>query len=274
MERLSDSTFQRTTMAAGDTGRPEAGAAPPVSLSRYRSKRQPQRTPQPEAPVNDAPATPTIPSRYRHRSASLTKLQDDSPPEQTETPPPVPPLPLGPLSTHISVTRSADPLLPSAPSKSDFTVIERIDEESGAMVRPRTRDSGKSFRRPDRMMPPGSRWVDAPTSFGGSQPDLRSPKAKKSPIFSFFSRSRRGTGEGEALSPPATAVVSPPGSRGGAPPPRFIEAGGKGIVPQVDVPASASNAGDRVSHRSETHCPQSNPGFRPHVPSLAPDQRP
>lgn len=233
--------------AAGDTGA-VAGAVAPASLSRYRSKRQ-QRT-QPETPVENkptTPTTPTVPSRYRHRSASLTRHQDDSPPDKTETPPPVPPLPLGPLSTHLPITRSADPLLTGAPSKSDFAVAERIDEESDEMTRPRTRDSGKSFRGPDRRLPPRTQWVDAPTSFGGSQPDLRSPKAKKSPIFSFFSR-RRGAGEGGGFSPPATGVTSPPESRGGGAPPGFIEAGGKGIVPQVDAPASASNAGgDRVS---------------------------
>lgn len=233
----------------GDTGFPEAGG-PPASLSRYRSKRQPQRTQQPSHDEDVTPTTPTIPSRYRHRSASLTRHQSASPPEHTETPPPVPPLPLGPLSNHIPITRSADPLLVTVPSKSEFTVAERIDEEErDNMPRPRTRDSGKSFHAADRKMPPGTtHWIDAPTSFGGSQPDLRSPKSKKSPIFSFFSRSRRGTGDSPPFSPPGSVPTSPPASSGVAAP-KYIEAGGKGIVPQVDAPTSASNAGDRVSPR-------------------------
>lgn len=237
-------------MAAGDTNPPEAGG-PPVSLSRYRSKRQSQRTKQQPETSEDTPTTPTIPSRYRHRSASLTRQPGTSPPEQTETPPPVPPLPLGPLSNNIPVTRSADPLLTGNTFKNEFIVDERIDEEYNDMARPRTRDSGKSFHGSDRKMPPGTtRWIDAPTSFGASQPDLRSPKSKKSPIFSFFSRSRRGTGDGAPLSPPGSGPTSPPASRG-APAPKYIEAGGKGIGPQVDAPTSASNAGDRVSRGSE-----------------------
>ncbi|MBE3046117.1 hypothetical protein IMZ48_26985, partial [Candidatus Bathyarchaeota archaeon] len=148
---------------SGDTAPLEAGAAAPVSLSRYRSKRQ-QKTP-PEPPADDTPTTPTVPSRYRHRSASLTR-HHDSPPEQTETPPPVPSLPLGLLSTHIPLgTRSADTLT-SPPSKPDFTTIERIDEDDA--MRPRTRDSGKSFRGVDRRG--AAPWVDAPTAFICSQP--------------------------------------------------------------------------------------------------------
>lgn len=218
------------------------GAAPPASLSRYRSKRRAQAQLQTQEPT--APAAPAIPSRYRHRTASLTR--QTSPPEFTEAPPPVPALPLGNLSNHLPITRSADPLLTGGQLKPDsFKPIEPIDETDG-MPRPRTKDSGKSFRGDDRMAP--ARWVDAPTSFGGSVPELKSPKSRRSPLFSFFSRGRK---ESSPTSPPVSVPASPRGSRAdGAP--RGIEPGGRGIVPQVDAPTSASNAGDRVSPSEPT----------------------
>ncbi|SPO06021.1 uncharacterized protein DNG_08710 [Cephalotrichum gorgonifer] len=248
---------------SGDTGSPpDAGAPAPTSLSRYRSRRQPQtqkqQQQQSETPSEDMP---TIPSRYRHRSASLSK-QATSSPTHTETPPPVPPLRLGPLSNNLPISRSADPLLPRSIPKNDvFVAGERIDEEYNSyhnhdhdpVPRPRTRDSGKSFHGNDpQKMPGATRWVDAPTSFGGggSQPDLAtSPRSKvKSPLFSLFSRNRRGTTEGPASLPASPAVLTDaPTLLGREKPmaPKYIGAGGTGIVPQVDAPVSASNAGDR-----------------------------
>lgn len=238
-------------MAAGVTGI-GAGAAPPASLSRYRSKRRAQQQQQQQQQTPE-PATPAIPSRYRHRSASLTR-QNSSPPEQAETPPPVPALPLGGLSNHAPITRSADPLLTGGPLRIDtFKAGERIDEDDG-MPRPRTKDSGKSFRE-ERSAPP-TPWVDAPTSFGygTSQPELGSPKSRRSPLFSFFSRGRKEGSPLSPLSPPASVPSSPPASRADVAP-RFIEPGGRGIVPQVDAPTSASNAGDRVSPNEPTPTP-------------------
>lgn len=240
-------------MSAGDTGStPPAAEGPPAPapLSRYRSRRQaPQKTQQPEPlPEN----TPAIPSRYRHRSVSLTR-SNASPPGQTETPPPVPPLPQAPglLSKTYPVTRSADVLI--APTPEFFVPGTPIGEDH----RPLTRDSGKSFRDDDLKMP-ATRWVDAPTSFGGgSQPDLKrqqvevpaSPKPKAR-IFSLFSRSRKATTASHAFSSPlSSAAASPQASRTDMTGPTYIEAGGKGtLVPQVDAPVSASNAGDRVSY--------------------------
>src|SRR5699024_743450 len=124
LQRLGTGTMAASVTATGP------GAAPPASLSRYLSKRRTQAQPIQE------PATPAIPSRYRHRSASLTR--QSSAQEFAADAPPVPPLPLGNLSNHLPITRSADALLAGAPKTNTFEPSERIDEDE-ELVRPKTK---------------------------------------------------------------------------------------------------------------------------------------
>jgi hypothetical protein len=85
--------------------------------------------------------------------------------------------------------------------------------------------------------------LDAAVPTSPLPPPATSPRDK----LRFFSRKRAQT----KTSPPATAErgsgsVSLSTTRSNEPP-RGIEQGGGGIVPQIDAPISASNAGERVS---------------------------
>lgn len=115
------------------------------------------------------------------------------------------------------------------------------------------------YARPKNMTTSTTRWVDAPTSFGGTHRDAdhqnhddaapMSPKSKiKSPIFAFLSRSRKGDLVSAAPASPGRASETPQLGRPAASP-RFIEAGGRGVVPQIDAPVSASNSAERVRAR-------------------------
>jgi hypothetical protein len=138
----------------------------------------------------------------------------------------------------------------------------------------RGRDSGKMFRTERGDDPsyrqhaapenrPATRWVDQPTRFGGSHPELRRhqaqeerlapPKAKtRSPLFGFLSRNRKSKEEKNASSTPSlpiTPVLASPQASRTDMAPKHIEVGGRGIVPLIDAPTNASNAGERVSLR-------------------------
>ncbi|PKS08015.1 hypothetical protein jhhlp_006627 [Lomentospora prolificans] len=160
-----------------------------------------------------------------------------------------------------------------------FSQIDDHDDHDATLYRTlteRTRDSGKSFRERTTesltsnyhpyahpKMTTTTRWVDAPTTVGGSQPEIRrhkqhdefleapspplaSPKVKsKRPIFAFLSRSRKADQSAVVPTSPASIPQSPQLNRTIAPP-KYIEAGGKGIVPQIDAPVSASNSAERV----------------------------
>jgi hypothetical protein len=84
------------------------------------------------------------------------------------------------------------------------------------------------------------------------QPKPRSLVLEK---FAFFTRSRRSnTSHATSMSPLSSTAASIVGDYSRAtslepspPPKNFIERGGKGLVPQTDAPASASNSRDRVS---------------------------
>ena len=109
------------------------------------------------------------------------------------------------------------------------------------------------FQRPLGPTLPPSPVSSLPSpspSLSSSSPPPKS--ASKNPalgIFNFFSRGRRPNAA--TLSPSSSMRTSTDlstSSLDAASPSRlFIEPGGKGIVPQIDAPISASNGGDRVS---------------------------
>lgn len=97
------------------------------------------------------------------------------------------------------------------------------------------------------------------------------PPKPKSIIFerlAFFSRSsRKGYGGSQPNTPTTIASTifsldfSRTSSPEASPPPvqmSFIEQGGRGIVPQIDAPASAINGGERVSLEHLLSCTQHN----------------
>ena len=73
---------------------------------------------------------------------------------------------------------------------------------------------------------------------------LASPAKEK---FGFFSRKRAATKTSPPRSSESGSVPSTLSQTKSNEPPRRIEQGGGGIVPQTDAPISASNAGERVS---------------------------
>ncbi|KAI1178497.1 hypothetical protein F4777DRAFT_576031 [Nemania sp. FL0916] len=79
-------------------------------------------------------------------------------------------------------------------------------------------------------------------------PKLRSPVVEK---FALIAKGTKGSKDSKDMAPASTAITPAksgtqrPGHEAKTPPATHIEPGGKGIVPQKDAPASASNAGDR-----------------------------
>ncbi|CAI4213841.1 unnamed protein product [Parascedosporium putredinis] len=103
------------------------------------------------------------------------------------------------------------------------------------------------YSRPKNMTTSTTRWVDAPTSFGGTHRDAdhqhhddaapMSPKSKiKSPIFAFLSRSRKGD-----------LVSAAPASPGRAP-----------ETPQLGRPAASRALSRRVAGRVVVRCMNSS----------------
>jgi hypothetical protein len=131
--------------------------------------------------------------------------------------------------------------------------VARLEAETDRILaEQRKRDLLRAQQLQHPLQAPSRREIGSPLS----RDKLKSPVLEK---FHFFGRGRRSnashttistltnpTSPSTSLSTPSSAATSMDFTHA-MDSPRFIEVGGKGIVPQVDAPLTASNAGERVS---------------------------